>query len=308
VRKAKWGFIDKTGNEVIPYRFVQARSFSEGMAPVKDQTGWLFVDETGTTVPGLTGFEDAKNFSEGLAPVQVDGKWRFITPKGTQRFPQEFYWASSFSEHLAAVQQEENGKYGFIDRSGNYIIKPTLSEAKPFAGGLAAVFVNKRWGYLTKSGEIKIPAIYPLFADDFVGGLAAVSNPVDGAEMYINSDGQAQFFKSTNPAEIERGSGDYSMVALKVSSSPSNVNVYLIPAYIWDFGGQNQTPPARLDEPELKGYLKAHFEFLRGQTNLEARVIEQTYVALFVLGESIQRQKVDARIGDNSASASFDGK
>jgi hypothetical protein len=210
VRKAKWGFIDKTGNEVIPSRFVQARSFSEGMAPVEDQTGWLFVDMAGTPVPGLAGFEDAKSFSEGLAAVQVDGRWRFITPKGNQAFPQEFYWTSSFRQQFAAVQEEEDGKYGFIDHFGKYIINPTFDDAKPFAEGLAAVRLNKRWGCIMKNGEIKLPNIYPLFADDFGGGLAAVSDPVDGAAMYINADGQMQFFKSTKPAEIKRGTGDYS--------------------------------------------------------------------------------------------------
>jgi hypothetical protein len=278
------------------------------MAPVEDQTGWLFVDMAGTPVPGLAGFEDAKSFSEGLAAVQVDGRWRFITPKGNQAFPQEFYWTSSFRQQFAAVQEEENGKYGFIDHFGKYIINPTFDDAKPFAEGLAAVRLNKRWGYIMKSGEIKLPNIYPLFADDFGGGLAAVSDPVDGAAMYINADGQMQFFKSTKPAEIKRGTGDYSMVALKVSSSPSKANVYLIPAYIWDLGNQNQTPLDRLNESELKSYIKAHFEYLLGQTDLEKPVIEQTYVALFVLGENMQRRRIDVRIGDNSESVSFDNK
>jgi hypothetical protein len=111
------------------------------MAPVRSESGWLYIDSTGTPIPGLTGFENAKEFNEGLAPVKVGDKWRFITAKGVQSFPQEYYNASSFSGHLAPVQQEENGKFGFIDHTGQFVVRPAFDDAKPFAEGLAAV----RW-------------------------------------------------------------------------------------------------------------------------------------------------------------------
>jgi hypothetical protein len=306
VRKEKWGFIDKNGKEAIPYRFVRARQFSEGMAPVEEQSSWLFIDGTGTPVPGLSGFEDAKSFSDGLAPVQVGEKWRYITPKGDHGFFREFYRASSFSGRLAAVQQEENGKYGFIDRSGEYIVKPTFDDAKPFAEGLAAVRWNKRWGYIRTSGEIKIANVFPLSAENFADGLAAVSSPIDGAPVYIGADGRPQFFKSRKPASIERETGDYAMVSLTASSSPVNVSVYLIPAYIWDFGDGILTPPSQLNDPGLRAFLQQHFDYSFGQTDLQKNIIEQTYVVLFILGENMQRQKLDARIGEHRVSATFD--
>jgi hypothetical protein len=155
---------------------------------------------------------------------------------------------------------------------------------------------------------MQIPNNYPLFADEFNAGLAVVSGPVDGAQMYIDTDGRTQFFKSKKPAEVDRGISDYTMVTLKVSSVPQKAKVYLVPAYIWDLGDQNQTPPSRLRDPELRAYVADHFELLQGQTDLEIRVIEQTYVALFVLGEDMQRRRLDVRLGGSSASVSFDNK
>lgn len=47
----KWGFIDKTGEVVIPFNWKLAWSFSGGLAKVKDDNGkrWI-IDKTGTVV------------------------------------------------------------------------------------------------------------------------------------------------------------------------------------------------------------------------------------------------------------------
>jgi hypothetical protein len=99
---------------------------------------------------------------------------------------------------------------------------------------------------------------------------------------------------------------NYTITPLKLGSIPPEADVYLIPAYIWDQGDQNQPPPSKFKEPELKDYLKEHFEFLRGQTNSETPIIEQNYVALFLLGKEMQRRFLDIRIGNNAASVSFE--
>jgi hypothetical protein len=306
VRKEQWGFINRNGKEAILFRVLDARPFSEGLAPVKDHDGWLFIDDKGAPVSGLTGFDDAKCFAEGLAPVQVGDKWRFITPKGVQSFPQEYNRAASFSDHLAVVQQKEDGKYGFIDRSGRYVVDPTFDDARPFAEGFAAGRVNKRWGYIGTSGESRIAKIFPFFAGDFAQGLAAVSSPVDGSAVYVDADGRSQFFKSRKPTSVERGTSDYSMVRLEASSSPPSADVYLVPAYIWDLGDNNATPPSHFDESVLIDFMQEHFDYLQGKTNLQKDIIEQKYTVLFVLGKNTKKRTLDARIGVNHISETFD--
>jgi hypothetical protein len=308
VHKRGWGYIDRTGKVVIPAGYLQARRFSEGLAPVKSPSGWLFIDKTGRPINGLSGFEDATSFAEGLAAVQVGGKWRFIAHDGQKKFELEFTTVSNFSEGLAAVQETKNGKYGFIDASGTYLIQPLFEDARPFGEGLAAVKLNKRWGYISESGERRIPNRYPFFADAFMGGLALVSNPVDGSELYINRQGKPQFFKSSTPAPMERGTADYAMCSLRLSSAPPKADVYLIPAYLWDQGGQDEPPPSKLNPLKLKDYLNEHFEFLRRETDLETRIIEQNYVALFFRGEKMRRLWLDIRIRNNSASVSFEDR
>ena len=47
----KWGFIDKTGKEVIPFRYDYALDFSaEGIAHVKFEGMWFYINKKGECV------------------------------------------------------------------------------------------------------------------------------------------------------------------------------------------------------------------------------------------------------------------
>lgn len=49
--KGLWGYIDKTGKEIIPFNFKLALPFENGVAKVhSDQHVWLKVDKTGKFV------------------------------------------------------------------------------------------------------------------------------------------------------------------------------------------------------------------------------------------------------------------
>ena len=65
-----------------------------------------------------------------------------------------------------------NGRWGFVNKSGETVINPQFDRAEGFAEGLAPVRMG-RWGYVDASGKI---AINPQFdkADVFSDGLAAV--------------------------------------------------------------------------------------------------------------------------------------
>ena len=78
----KWGFIDKTGKEVIPIKYDNAGSFSERLASVKLNDKWGFIDKTGKEVIPIK-YDDVYSFSEiSLALVKLEGKWFYINPKG----------------------------------------------------------------------------------------------------------------------------------------------------------------------------------------------------------------------------------
>ena len=81
-------------------------------------------------------YDDALSFSEGLAAVKTDGLWGYIDTKGNTVIPEQFDIAFSFSEGLALVgtlvnsYEMEDGYWD--DEVGDYILtgnKYTLKAA-----------------------------------------------------------------------------------------------------------------------------------------------------------------------------------
>lgn len=197
--QGSWGFMDRSGKTVIPAGFYEARPFHEGFALVLDQKGATgYVDERGAliwTVPkesldkaladyGLAAFEeeldalhgDLGDFHEGLARVKEYGgalQWRFgfIDKTGKYAIKPQFSGAGDFAEGLAPVKTPQSGYYGYIRKDGTVAIKPEYENAAPFRDGLAAVYYNDRYGFIDKSGKIIVDLKYDQ-AGNFSEGLA----------------------------------------------------------------------------------------------------------------------------------------
>ena len=117
-------------------------------------------------------------FSEGLVSVEQNGKVGFIDKTGRQVIPPRYDNAQPFSEGLAAVMMK--GKYGYIDRSGKMVIPPQFEDAEPFSEGLALISFNStQWSYIDKSGKLIINGAEFVVARGFSEGLAAAMGKND---------------------------------------------------------------------------------------------------------------------------------
>lgn len=76
-----FGYVDKTGKEVIPLSYESAHWFSEGMAVVKKDGLYGYIDKNGNEVIPFI-YEEANDFSDGLALVKKDGVCGYIDKKG----------------------------------------------------------------------------------------------------------------------------------------------------------------------------------------------------------------------------------
>ena len=56
-----------------------------------------------------------------------------------------------FSEGLAAVKLDK--KWGFIDKNGTMVIQPQFDETLAFRKGLAPVRLGHKWTYIDKTGR-----------------------------------------------------------------------------------------------------------------------------------------------------------
>lgn len=154
-RQRKWGFVDTSGNLVIPIQYTAVGSFSDGLAPV-------YVGGADLMCTGLSG-----------------GKWGYINREGQTVIKPQFKTAASFSEGLAVVSFDDVN-YGWIDTSGKFAIKlRRLTIASSFHDGVARIRGESGYvpgwndfGYITKGGEVFLHPVFDASADPFSEGLA----------------------------------------------------------------------------------------------------------------------------------------
>lgn len=171
-------------------------SFGDGMAPVRTAAGYTYIDREGRAVLGT--YDHAGVFCNGVAAVRTGEHWQVIDTSGkvvldsldavvldglgrcapqnvilaavkggyalyaldgTRIMTEEYEDADSFlADGTAAVKQ--NGKWGYIDLEGNWVLEPVFQEAKSFSGGLAGISVDGLWGFIDSNGKIVIPCTY----------------------------------------------------------------------------------------------------------------------------------------------------
>jgi hypothetical protein len=111
-----------------------------------------------------------------LLLVAVDGKYGYRRTDGNMVIePCSPVKTGDFSEGLAAMPDPcDNGRrWGYIDASGKFMIKPQFRTAEAFSEGLAAVQIGEKWGFIDKNGTIVINPEY-LAVGRFSEGLAWV--------------------------------------------------------------------------------------------------------------------------------------
>ena len=81
--------------------------------------------------------------AQELALVKKDGKFGYISKTGEFVIQPKFKVAKNFSEGLAAA--EDNKKWGFINPKGDWVISATYDDAKYFNDGICVVAKDKKW-------------------------------------------------------------------------------------------------------------------------------------------------------------------
>jgi hypothetical protein len=168
--EGKIGFIDKNGRWQIKPQYDYVDGFSDGLALVWADKERFYVDKNGKVAIKL----DRTHNQSTLQPrgVSESGLRVRLNSDFSGGFQQVFASPSCFSEGLAAMPLD--GKFGYMDKSGKFLIAPTFDDAFPFANGLARVKTGGKYGFIDKTGKM---AVEPKFlgAHEFKEGAAAVA-------------------------------------------------------------------------------------------------------------------------------------
>lgn len=204
-----FGYIDTIGNVKIPFQFLLAKEFTNGLGIAQADNGqWGAIDQAGQHVLPFdfdktaflaktqdsililtkneqrfgalgtkgnsalpTRYQAVGDYSEGLFPVKHNGLWGFADSLGHERVPCRFEEARPFHNGLAAAKME--GLWGFVNNEGAWVVAHQYRDLGDFSDGMAWAKTKKGIGYLNTKGEM---AITPSFANasDFKCGVARV--------------------------------------------------------------------------------------------------------------------------------------
>ena len=159
------GFINKKGEWVIPPIYSYIAAFSEGLAIVQKDlsANYGFINPNGKIVIPAS-YNDGLSFHEGVATVKISnptGAATFaIIDKTGKKIATDlpYLFTGIFVEGMAGVQNESH-LWGFIDKSGREVIKPTFAGVSLFHNGLArmesgSLFKGLKTIYIDKKGRV----------------------------------------------------------------------------------------------------------------------------------------------------------
>lgn len=121
------------------------------------------------TITLLIGFGQTND--RHLFQISEGNRTGFIDSTGQVVIKSTFRSAGDFFEGLAAARI--NGTYGYIDASGNFIIQPQFEYAIPFSEGLAIVFKNGKPFFINEKGQKPFETNFPI-VEPFENGRSIV--------------------------------------------------------------------------------------------------------------------------------------
>ena len=201
-----WGFIDHEGQWLNSQRFDEVKDFSEGLAAVKENGLWGFIDRSGIFLVRPQ-FESVKPFTEGLALVKINYRWGYIDRTGKWVIKPRFASARSFSGGLAIADGNYIDRTGKIIINGSKFGEINdFSEGFAAVEVPAKTrYESSTWGYIDRTGRFLIGPRFEL-ARSFKGGLARVSKDKNGLQRgYVFTDGRLVW----DPADWEKSATFY---------------------------------------------------------------------------------------------------
>lgn len=147
-------------------------------------------------------FDYAEPFVDGIALVEVNGKYGYIDESGKYIVYPKFDNARSFCEGMAVVSS--GGVWGVIDKKGKWILPPLYTEIKDYSEGLAAFYSSlaEKWGFMDVKSNTRIKPQYDKIIDSFYDGFAHVV--FMGVKGFIDKDNRLICTEKHNASQYSK--------------------------------------------------------------------------------------------------------
>ncbi len=172
VRGGLYGYCDTEGNQIIAPQFDFAFDFSEGLAAVCKNGKWGYISTYGTYEISPA-YQFAGDFYKGYAVCKTSSGYGLINKSGKQVTAFTFDYIGTPDEQ-GRYPVKQGDVSGYINATGNWIIKTNYEYCYTFTDGFARVFSENLWGYIDENGK---EVVAPTFADcgEYRNGVAPYS-------------------------------------------------------------------------------------------------------------------------------------
>lgn len=167
----KWGFIDTLGKKIIDIKYDVVSNFSKGAAMVKLGNDFFLINKKGEAI-GSVKYEAAGVPDNGTFPVQKEGQAGLVDSKGNVII--DFKYNSILYMSEDRVWAAKNGKWGLLDNKGKALTEFIYQGAYDFKEGFARVVLNDKIGVVNNLGKLAVPAEYQSLGSIYKGTILGI--------------------------------------------------------------------------------------------------------------------------------------
>lgn len=204
-----WSIVDSKGKVVVEDEFKHQPSVVfNGMFFVRENSSYSLYNVKDVKHPVMEELADIGYYHDDVIPVTKKGeRITLVEKKGKVKATlnpingKEIRSCAAYvSEGLLAVRDEE-GNWGFVDKSGNVKVKLKYEGVSPFSEGMAIARTDEKMVVIDKSGKelFTIKEDYRLLSDEFKDGKLPVADREKDVFGYLTKKGE--FVKVSNKVD-----------------------------------------------------------------------------------------------------------
>ena len=157
---ASWGLYNEL-DEPVALGFDDVSSYLNGVIAGFKEGKWFLLDSSGAqinenTFDGIIRDEKGAVYRNGRLFIKESGSYYLIDRTGKKITETPYEDAKLFCDNTYAAVKV-NGKWGFINKDGVFLIQPEYTDARSFSNGFAAVCENEQWGFIDMDNACTIP-------------------------------------------------------------------------------------------------------------------------------------------------------
>jgi len=181
-----YGFLNTDGDLIIKCKYKYASAFRYGIAIVKnDDDKYSLINTKGENIGAWHDYISYE--ASNLYSIEQNSKNALMNKEGKLISSIELKYIGNFNKGVALAKKDD--KYGYINRKGDFIIKPEYEYGSgSFSNGIAVIELNNYKGYILRSGKVIVQPQYKTAKPFYSKSYAKVTD--NNKANYIKRNGE----------------------------------------------------------------------------------------------------------------------